>query len=377
MSKDPEMTEGTMKSEGPWRIAVIGFSHMHAGDQIRQVLNHPAAELVGMWDERRSQVETVAADFGLDHRLIFDDLDDLLERGRPEVAVICSTTAEHVDLVHRIAPHGVQIMLEKPFATSLEDADAMIKEAHAAGVALTVNWPLAWYPSHRTARRLILAGAIGAVTEVHYYDGNRGPLHHGHDKVAVAGAEDPAAMGATWWYARDSGGGSLLDYLGYGATLATWFRDGELPRSIQAATHVPPGLEVDEQSVVIARYDSGLSVLQTRWGTFSDPWVIQPYPRCGFVIVGSAGTILSEDYAPQVQLQTKAEPTPRAVPVDDFPDAERGGLSFLIDRLQTGAPIDGPSGWELSRKGQQIVDAAVLSVASGETVMIDPGEGDR
>jgi len=48
-----------------------------------------------------------------------------------------------------------------------------------------------------------------------------------------------------------------------------------------------------------------------------------------------------------------------------------------IDRLQTGAPIDGPSGWELSRKGQQIVDAAVLSVASGETVMIDPGEGNR
>jgi predicted dehydrogenase len=364
-----------MKSQGPWRVAVIGFSHMHAGDQIRETLDHPGAELVGMWDEHRSKVETVVADYGLDHRLIFDGLDDVLERGRPAIAVICSTTAEHVDLVRRVAPHGVHLILEKPFATSLEAADAMIKEAQAAGVALTVNWPLAWYPSHRTARRLIAGGAIGAVTEVHYYDGNRGPLHHTHDKVALEGTDDPAAKTATWWYSRESGGGSLLDYLGYGATLATWFRGGELPGSIQAAAHVPPGLEVDEQSVVIARYDSGLSVLQTRWGTVSDPWVVQPYPRCGFVIVGTDGAILSEDYAPEVRLQTTTEPSPRAVPVDDLPDAERGGLAFLIDRLQTGAPVDGPSSWELSRKGQQIVDAAVLSVASGETVTIDPGEG--
>jgi predicted dehydrogenase len=363
-----------MSSERQWRIAVIGFSHMHAGDQIRLALDHPAAELVGLWDERRSQVETVVADLGLDDSLVFDDLDDVLKRGRPDIAVICSTTTEHVDLVRRIAPHGIHIMLEKPFATSLKDSDAMIAAAREGGIALTVNWPLAWYPSHRTAHRLVSTGAIGAVTEVHYYDGNRGPLNHGHDKKAVATANDLSVKSAAWWYSRQHGGGSLLDYLGYGATLATWFRDGELPRSVYAATHVPPGLEVDEQSVVIARYDNGLSVLQTKWGTFSDPWDIQPYPRCGFVIVGSAGTILTEDYAPHVHLQTAAEPRPRAVPIDDLPAAERGGLAFLIDRLETGEPIDGPSSWQLSRKGQQIVDAAMISASSGESVTIKPEE---
>jgi glucose-fructose oxidoreductase len=362
-----------MESDGPWRIAVIGFSHMHAGDQVWEVLEHPGAELVGVWDEHRARVEPVVADFGLAGLLVFDDLEELIERARPDIAVVCSTTAEHVTLVSRVAPHGVHLMLEKPFATSLDAADTMIKEARAAGVALTVNWPLAWYPVHRTARRLIAAGAIGAVTEVHYYDGNRGPLHHTHDKASVAGAEDPGAKSATWWYSRESGGGSMLDYLGYGATLATWFRDGELPRSVQAATHVPPRLEVDEQAVVIARYDSGLSVLQTKWGTVSDPWVVQPYPRCGFVVVGTSGAISSEDYAPAVRLQTREAPEPTAVPVDDLPPAERGGLAFLIDRLRTGAPVDGPSSWELSRKGQQIVDAAVLSATSGEIVPIDPG----
>ena len=48
---------------------------------------------------------------------------------------------------------------------------------------LAINWPLAWYPPHRTARRLIAEGEIGEVIEVHYYDGNRGPLWHLADKV--------------------------------------------------------------------------------------------------------------------------------------------------------------------------------------------------
>ena len=34
-----------------WRVAIVGFSHMHAGDQIRLALDNPSVELVGVWDE--------------------------------------------------------------------------------------------------------------------------------------------------------------------------------------------------------------------------------------------------------------------------------------------------------------------------------------
>ena len=58
---------------------------------------------------------------------------------------------------------------------------------------------------------------------MHFYDGNRGPLYHLADKVEVSPEEVERQKPTSWWYRRASGGGSLLDYLGYGTTLGTWF----------------------------------------------------------------------------------------------------------------------------------------------------------
>ena len=97
----------------------------------------------------------------------------------------------------------------------------------------------------------------------------------------------------SWFYKQAEGGGSLLDYLGYGTTLGTWFLGGRSPLEVTATVDEPTGLEVDEHSVVVARYNTGLSKFETRWGTFTDPWTHQPQPKCGFVVVGSEGTISS------------------------------------------------------------------------------------
>ena len=50
-----------------------------------------------------------------------------------------------------------------------------------------------------------------------------------------------------------------------------------------------------------------LSKFETRWGTFTDPWTLQPQPKCGFVIVGSEGTISSYDYEEVIRVQTRAQ----------------------------------------------------------------------
>ena len=67
-------------------------------------------------------------------------------------------------------------------------------------------------------------------------------------------------------YAPWSGGGSLLDYLGYGATLGTWFLNGEVPQEVTAVTWAAPGLEVDEHAICVLRYTRGHSRMAMRWG---------------------------------------------------------------------------------------------------------------
>jgi glucose-fructose oxidoreductase len=354
------------------RVVGVGFDHMHIGDQLRLAVTEPGVEVVGVLDSTPERMARVCSDVGLVDvpQALTGEADSALESWAPDVAIVCSTTAAHREWVERLAARGVHVVLEKPFGANLADVDAMMAAASGHGTALAVNWPLAWVASHRTAHRLIGDGAIGEVAEVHYYDGNRGPLRHLHDKIEV----DPTAAdkAEAWWYRKDAGGGSLLDYLGYGTTLGTWFRGGGEPTSVTAVAHVPAGLEVDEQSVVVASYAGGLSTFQTRWGTFTDPWTHQPQPRCGFVVTGTDGTLSSWDYEGQVTLQDRAHPQGRAVPVDEPAAHERNAIAALLHHLDTGAPLDGPMSPDICRTGQVIVDAAVRSVEEGRTVAVRP-----
>jgi predicted dehydrogenase len=361
------------EQERSWRIGVVGFDHMHAGDFIRCIQSHPRAEIAGLWDSNPDRIARVAADFDIASSLQFTDIDEFVAAAHPDLVVVCSTTHDHAKWVGHFASLHIDVIVEKPFATSLAEADAMIAAAEAGGITLAVNWPLAWYPTHRTTQRLIAEGAIGDVVEVHYYDGNRGPLNHLHDKKSREGALTAEEKRKTWWYQAENGGGSLLDYLGYGATLSTWFRDGELPREITAVTHTAPGDEVDEQSVVIAEFPAGLSTLQTRWGTFTDPWTNQPQPRCGFVVVGTEGTIASYDYADHVTIQTSASPAGENVTIDEQPLENTNGLAHVIHALETGERLSGPLSWQTSRAGQRIVDSAILSASMRATVALLDG----
>jgi predicted dehydrogenase len=267
-----------------------------------------------------------------------------------------------------VAALGVDILLEKPFAASLADADRILAAVAKSGARLAVNWPLRWYPSHVTAKRLIDEGTIGEPIEVHFYDGNRGPLFHRADKVVVSEEEVLREKPKSWWYSKAAGGGSLLDYLGYGATLGTWFLQGEAPVEVTSVVDRPEGLEVDEHSITICRYRRGLSKLETRWGAFTDPWITQPQPKCGFVIVGTEGTISSYDLEPQVSLQTRESPAIREIPVDVLQAPFRKPVEYVLHCKQHDLVFEGPLDPALCRTAQRIVDTAALSAEERRTL---------
>jgi glucose-fructose oxidoreductase len=355
-----------------WRVAGISFEHEHMGDLLRQVQEHPNAEIVGICDAEPRRMATAISNFDIPAERVFTEVETCLAASRPDLVVVCSATARHADFVERLAPHGVHVLVEKPFAASLAEADRMIAAMQRSGRMLAINWPLAWYPSHVTAKRLADAGAIGRVIEVHYYDGNRGPLYHRADKVVVDAAAAAAEKPGSWFYSKAAGGGSLLDYLGYGVTLGTWFMDGRSPLAVTAVVDRPPGIEVDEHSITVCRYPDGLSKFETRWGTFSDPWTEQPQPKCGFVLVGTAGTLSSYDFETVVRLQTRTTPGTQEIPVDTLAAPRRQPIEYVLHCLQSGEAIVGPLDPGLARIGQRIVDAAVQSAAEQRTVELSP-----
>jgi predicted dehydrogenase len=359
-----------MKPAQKWKIAGINFDHDHMGDNLRMAFDHPQVEIVGICHEDPRKMERAIRNFSIPPERVFTDYRACLESTKPDIALLCPATARHAEWVLKVAPSGVHILLEKPFAASLEDADLMLTAMRATGKLFAINWPLAWYPPHVTAKRLVEEGAIGEVIEVHFYDGNRGPLFHVADKIELSPEEREREKSLTWFYKREAGGGSLLDYLGYGATLATWYHRGKAPIEVTCVVDEPAHLEVDEHSITVARYDCGLSKFETRWGTHSDPWTYQPQPKCGFVIVGRDGSISSYDFEKTVRLQLLQQPQGRDIPVDTLEPPRKNPVQYFIHCLETGEPVQGPLSPEICRTGQRIVDSAVLSALHKHTVRL-------
>jgi predicted dehydrogenase len=351
-----------------WRVAGINFDHMHMGDLLRQTFDHPDAEIVAISDETPARMEKAIENFAIPRDRVYTDYRRCLEETKPDIVVLCPATARHAEWVEKVAPFGSHILLEKPFAATLAEADRIIRVVEATGKQLVINWPLAWYPSHVTAKRLVDEGAIGSVIEVHYYDGNRGPTRHLADKEQVSDAEALRLKQQSWFYQKEQGGGSLLDYLGYGVTLGTWYHDGAAPLEVTTVVDQPLGLEVDEHSVTVARYAKGLSKFETRWGTYSDPWTLQPQPKCGFNLVGTAGTISSYDYEPTIRLQNASHLEGQSVSVDVLQSPRQNPIQYFIHCLATGAEVIGPLSPAVCRIGQQIVESAVLSAREKRTI---------
>jgi glucose-fructose oxidoreductase len=352
-----------------FRIAGINFDHMHMGDLLRMVHEHPQAEIVGLCDETPARMASAAANFSISAERLFTDYRQCLEQTRPDLVILCPATGGHALWTQRVAEFGVHIMVEKPFAASLAEADAMIAAQEAPGKLLAINWPTRWAPGIITAKRLLDEGFIGDLLNFHHYGGNRGPLFHRADKVETQPTAEEKA--ASWFYRAAQGGGSLLDYAGYGATLGTWFQGGRAPLEVTCVADIPPGLEVDEHSITVCRYAHGLSKIETRWGTFTDPWTHQPQPRCGFVLCGTLGTISAWDYAPTLQVQTAAEPQGYAIPVEAIGKPWQNPIQYLLAVLSGTQEFErGPLHPEIARIGQQIVDTAALSAREKRTVAL-------
>jgi predicted dehydrogenase len=212
-----------MPSRKIYRVAGVNFDHMHMGDLLRQVSEHPDAQIVGVADASSERMVDAITRFGLSEAQVFTDWRQCLESTKPDIVILCPKTGEHGQWVVDVAPYGAHLLVEKPFAANLADADRMIAATMKSGKTMVINWPLAWYPPHVTTKRLISEGVIGDVIEVHYYDGNRGPLRHIADKVEITEDEANRQKSESWWYQKEAAGGSLQDYLGYGVTLGTWF----------------------------------------------------------------------------------------------------------------------------------------------------------
>ena len=234
-----------------FRVVGISFDHMHMGDLLRQVHDHPEAEIAGIFDpDRRPHGRRHRAPSASRRTASSPIFDACMTATQPDLAILCAATADHARYTERLAAYGVHVFVEKPFAASVADArrddrgDGADRQA-----AWPINWPLAWVERHVTAKRLIDDGHDRrADRDALLRRQPRPALSPRRQDRGLAGGGGAAEAHLLVVQARHSGGGSLLDYLGYGATLGTWYMNGEAPLEVTCTVDETPGIEVDQHS---------------------------------------------------------------------------------------------------------------------------------
>src|SRR5260370_22427786 len=109
-----------------WKIAGISFDHMPMGDNLRMAHEHPDVEIVGLCDDQPERMAPAAKAFGIPPERLYTDERKLFEETRPDLVLLCPATARHGEWVRRVAPVGVSVLMEKPFAASRAEADTSI-----------------------------------------------------------------------------------------------------------------------------------------------------------------------------------------------------------------------------------------------------------
>lgn len=116
------------------KVAILGagfIAHIHLESYKRFVHE---AEVVAIYARSREKAEAVAAEFGIPG--VYDDVDKLLAESGAEVVDVCMPNYTHYEACLKAARSGKHVIVEKPLAMTLEQADEMIAECKAHGVNL-------------------------------------------------------------------------------------------------------------------------------------------------------------------------------------------------------------------------------------------------
>ena len=140
------------------KIGIMSFAHLHAEAYIHNIQKSPGVELVGLADAEASRGRQFAQAYDTHY---YPEYPALLEAA--DAVIICSENVYHRPLAEMAAAAGVHVLCEKPLATTLADAQAIIDACRSAGVTLMTAFPMRFSAPIVQLKQNIDQGNLGKV----------------------------------------------------------------------------------------------------------------------------------------------------------------------------------------------------------------------
>jgi predicted dehydrogenase len=173
------------------RVGVAGLGYW-GPNLARNLAALPGCEVAWLCDPAEAARERLRA--AHPGACLTGSLDDLLEDPELDAVVLATPVPSHAELAVRVANAGKHCFVEKPLATTVEQARQAVDAAAAAGTILMVGHLLEYHPGVRRLKELLDGGELG---ELYYVYGNRlnlGKLRADENALWSLGAHDVSVV---------------------------------------------------------------------------------------------------------------------------------------------------------------------------------------
>jgi len=237
------------------------------------ILGAPSAQLLALCDVNARATERIQ-EFAPDTQS-FSDLGELLACDGLDAVYIATPNHLHRPLCEAAARAGKHVLCEKPMATTLADARAMVEVCAQNGVVYATAFDQRFHAAHRLLREKIKAGELGEVTalRIHYACWTPTDWRPASDD----GAHENWRVDPT-----KAGGGAFIDLAPHGLDLAQMLLDEELVEIACLLQRRVFDYAVDDGAVLIGRFGSG--ALLTHNVAYNCP---DAFPRRTLEVVGT------------------------------------------------------------------------------------------
>jgi predicted dehydrogenase len=252
----------------------------------------------------------------------------VVEDDAVDAVLVLTSMNEHGEIARSALEAGKHVLVEKPMATTLPEADALLDASRTSPGVLVCAPHILLSPTYRAIHRLVAGGQVGDLLTARARYGWSGPDW------------------SEWFY--KAGGGSLFDLGVYNVTSLCGFFGPA--RRVTAMTGVAlPDRQVEGRTIEIEAEDNAHVLLDFgggRMAVVTTGFTMQKYRSPAIELYGSTGTVqlLGDDWAPEGyelwrndvgawQLHPESDPT--------WPWTE--GLRHLVECVETGgSPINTP-----------------------------------
>lgn len=340
----------------PLRVGVAGLNHGHVG-WILGYKNKDIINVVGIFEPDRELAQRYSKQYGFSMDIVFGTIAEMLDKTKPEAVTAFNSIRGHLDVVRACAPRGIHVMVEKPLAFRLTDAQEMADLAIKNNIHLLTNYETTWYGSNHKAYSIVHDDkSIGEIRKVVVHDGHSGPKEIGVGPEFLSWLTDP----------EENGGGALIDFGCYGANLITWLMKGERPLSVTAVTQqIKPTIypKVDDEATIIVTYPNAQGIIQASWNWPVGRKDMEVYGQNGYVLTVDALNMRMRLNEKEPEILFKAEPTsaPSNDPFAYLAAVIRGEIKSEDDlsSLKTNMIV------------VEILDAARQSAKEGKTIYLE------